>query len=150
MFPKTLGVLMAVFFGTLGTLLLLQKQFQVGAGDFGCAILWIYYLVINRSERKVAESLERRDRNERVMRKNETILLRAVSGYGWLLDSTKSKAAETHAVHSSTPRCTRNEGRNHKESAGVGGGVSRVVVRKRNLILEVVQSGKLNITTGLG
>jgi hypothetical protein len=49
MFPKTLGVLMAVFFGSLGTLLLLQRQFQVGAGDFGCAILWIYYLVTNRT-----------------------------------------------------------------------------------------------------
>jgi hypothetical protein len=51
MFARAFAVLMAVFFGTLGTFLLLERQFQESAGAFGCAILWIYCLMINRSER---------------------------------------------------------------------------------------------------
>jgi len=52
MFAKTLAVLIVVFFGTLGTFLLLQRQFQESAGVFGCAILPIYYLVTKRTNRR--------------------------------------------------------------------------------------------------
>lgn len=50
MFARTLAVLMVVFFGTLGTFLLLRKDFQGSTGAFGCAALPIYYLVTNRSK----------------------------------------------------------------------------------------------------
>jgi len=52
MFAKTLAILMVAFFGTLGTFLLLQRQFQGSAGAFGCTILPIYYLVTNRTNRR--------------------------------------------------------------------------------------------------